>query len=239
MRPSTNSSKHGASTSGLLSNVFGFFSREIESFVVNAAGGSLQASHANRDHKQVQRQILIHFSQQPPEPGPSGSSHQHRRVKKNSRRASDTVFASSSNPKRGKGSKKDERRSRSATNGRSDRPNEPDAPRTRNEPGQSGSSYFAVVSYPHQVFLKPTSPVPREKTFLKPPPPTMPGSLFPRSPSMVPEFASKLQTPCTRRVPNNLLSPAFERTDLTVPEVHPSLEVHHDEADISSGTFSQ
>ena len=45
MRSPADSNKPGASSSGLISNVFGFFSREIESFVVNAAGGSAQVSY--------------------------------------------------------------------------------------------------------------------------------------------------------------------------------------------------
>ena len=51
MVSSANSSKSGAPSSGLLSNVFGFFSREIESFVTNAAGGSVQASEPERDRE--------------------------------------------------------------------------------------------------------------------------------------------------------------------------------------------
>jgi len=46
-----NSSKSGAPSAGLLSNVFGFFSREIESFVTNAAGGSIQVSKTERDRE--------------------------------------------------------------------------------------------------------------------------------------------------------------------------------------------
>ena len=45
MEPSADLSESGAPGSGLLSNVFGFFSREIESFVTNAKGGTVQASH--------------------------------------------------------------------------------------------------------------------------------------------------------------------------------------------------
>ena len=150
MRSSANSSKSGASRSGVLSNVFGFFSREIESFVVNAAGGSVQASHAKRDHEQVQ-QILIHVSQQPPEPGPSGSSLKPKRVKKKPRRVNDTVYASPPDLKRGRGPKKDESGGRSTTSERSRRSDEPDAPRTR-KPGESCSSFSPTMYSIHVLF---------------------------------------------------------------------------------------
>jgi hypothetical protein len=88
------------------------------------------------------------------------------------------------------------------------------------------------VSLFYPVFLKPPSPVLRERAFLKPPPVTMPGSLFPRSPSMVPGFASALQTPRIQRVSNNAPSPTPNAIGV---KVHPILEDHHAEADVSSG----
>lgn len=140
MRSSAGSSEPVASSSGLLSNVLGFFSREIESFVVNAAGGTVQASHARKhDREQVQHRILIHVPQQSPEPGPSGSSHKPKRVKKKSRRVNDAVYPSP--PKRDKGPRKDERGRRPTTSERSRRPSEPGVFRTQNEPGKLGSSH--------------------------------------------------------------------------------------------------
>lgn len=244
MRPSANSSKSEASSSGLLSNVFGFFSREVESFVVNATGGSTQASHAERDHEQVQHRTLIHVSQQSPEPGPSGSSHGPKRVKKKSRRVNDGARSSPPDPKRGKGPGKDERGRRLITNERSRRSDESNAPRTQKEPGEPCSSHFPAVYLIYTpfyaVFLKPPSPVSREKTSLKPRPATMPGSLFPRSPSIFPEFAPVLQTPRIQRISDNAPSPpTLERPNTIEIEVHPTLEDPHAEADISSGTLSQ
>jgi hypothetical protein len=133
MGPSTNSSKSRESGSALLSNVFGFFSREIESFVVNAAGGSAQASH---DHKQVQHQILIHTPQQPPEPGSSHSSPNPKRVKKKPRRVNGTAYAIPPDPKRGKGPKEDQRGSKPLTNQRSHHTDKPDAVHVQNTPGE-------------------------------------------------------------------------------------------------------
>ena len=240
MGPSANSSKSGASSSGLLSNVFGFFSREIESFVVNAAGGSAQASHAKRDRERVQHRILIHLSQQSSEPGPSDPLRKPKRAKKKSRRANDVVYASPPHPKRGKGPRRDERGRRPATSERSPRSGEPDAPHTSKEPGEPDQSYLLAV-YPihplfYLVFLKPPIPVPREKTSLKPPVVTMPGSLFPRSPSMFPDFAPALQTPRIQRVSNNTSPPALKQLDAGP---HPTPEDHHAEADVSSGALSQ
>jgi len=93
------------------------------------------------------------------------------------------------------------------------------------------------MSFFGPVFLKPPSPVPREKAFLKPPLVTMPGSLFPRSPSMVPEFASVLQTPRFQRTSSNASSPTLEQPDAIRAEVRPTSEDHHAEADISSGAL--
>lgn len=238
MGPSANSSKSGASSSGLLSNVFGFFSREIESFVVNAAGGPVQASHVKRDHE---HRILIHLSQKSPEPGPSGASHKPKRVKKKSRRVSDAVYSSPPNPKRGKGPTKDKRGRRPTANQPSHLSDESDASRIRNEPGKL-CSYFPAIClfiYFYTVFLKPPSPIPREKASLKPSPVTMPGSLFPRSPSMFPEFAPVLQTPRIQRISDNVLSPTLEQPDTVEVQVHPTLEGYRAEAEISSGVLSQ
>lgn len=153
MGSSTNPSKPGASSSGLLSNVFGFFSREIESFVVNAAGGTAQASHARRDRERVQHRILIHFSQQSSEPGPSSPSHKPKRVKKKSRRVNDVVYPSPPHPKRGKGPRKDERGRRPAARERSRPSDEPDAPHTPDEPGESDPQYFLAIHPIHSPFL--------------------------------------------------------------------------------------
>ena len=136
MGPSANSSKSGAPNPGLLSNVFGFFSREIESFVVNAAGGTVQVSHAKHDHAKVQHRILIHVPQQSPEPGPSGSSHKPKRVKKKSRRVDNPEHASPPEPKRGKGPKKNERERKPTMSERSRYPGEPHAPHTQNKPSE-------------------------------------------------------------------------------------------------------
>ncbi|KAF9790390.1 hypothetical protein BJ322DRAFT_1036132 [Thelephora terrestris] len=196
MGPSANSSKSEAASSGLLSNVFGFFSREIESFVVNAAGGS---------------------AQRPPEPGPSDSSHRPQRVKKKSRRVVDTVYAGPSDLDRDEGPNKDQRASRPRSR-RSHRTEKLGVPNTQNE------------SVPHNL----PSRVSREKTFLKPPPPTMPGSLFPRSPSMAPNITPQLQTTRIQRVSSNPPSPTLEKPDATGTDVRPTLEDHPVEADISS-----
>jgi len=96
--------------------------------------------------------------------------------------------------------------------------------------------YTQSMSFFNPVFLKPPSPVPREKAFLKPPPVTMPGSLFPRSPSMVPEFASVLRTPRVQRTSSNVPPPALE-PDAIRAQVHPTSEDHHAEVDISSGAL--
>ena len=90
-----------------------------------------------------------------------------------------------------------------------------------------------------QVSLKPPSPVLRERAFLKPPPSTMPGSLFPRSPSMIPEFLPSLQTPRIQRVPNNAPPLILKQIDAARTEVPPTMEDEHGEADISSGTLFQ
>jgi hypothetical protein len=139
MRSSADSSEPVASSSGLLSNVLGFFSREIESFVVNAAGGTVQASHAANTIANKFNTILIHVPQQSPEPGPSGPSHKPKRVKKKSRRVNDAVY--SSPPKRDKGPRKDERGRRPTTSERSRRPGEPGVFRTQIEPGKLGPSH--------------------------------------------------------------------------------------------------
>ena len=89
----------------------------------------------------------------------------------------------------------------------------------------------------YQVSPKPPSPVSHERGFLKPPPLTMPGSLFPRSPSIIPDTAPPLQTPRTRRASNSTLSPTLGRTNATRTEVHSTMEDRHVEADISSGTL--
>jgi len=236
MEPSANSSKSGAPSSGLLSNVFGFFSREIESFVVNAAGGSVQASHAKHDHAQVRRRTLIHVSQQSAEPGPSGSSHKPKRVKKKSRRVNDAEYSKPPDTKRDKTLRRDERGRRRTTNERSRRSDE-------SKPGELGSPYFQAIYliriFSCAVFLKPSSPVPPKKASLKPPPITMPGSLFPRSPSMLPDFAPVLQTPRIQHISNDAPPPAPERSDPIRAQVHPMLDDHHAEADVSSGALSQ
>lgn len=67
----------------------------------------------------------------------------------------------------------------------------------------------------------------------------MPGSLFPRSPSIFPEFSPALHTPRIQRTSTNAPSPTLERPDPSGAEVLPLLEDHHAEADISSGALSQ
>ena len=90
----------------------------------------------------------------------------------------------------------------------------------------------------YQVSFKSHSPVPREKAFLKPSLPTMPGSLFPRSPSMVPELALQLQTPRIQRVSDTSPATLLGHTNATRTEIHPTMEDYHAEADISSGMSS-
>ena len=91
----------------------------------------------------------------------------------------------------------------------------------------------------YSVFLKPRLPVPNEKAFLKPPLVTMPGSLFPRSQSMVPDSSPALLTPRIHRVSNNVPSLTPQDPRVIRAEVHPGLEDHHAEADVSSGALSQ
>lgn len=104
----------------------------------------------------------------------------------------------------------------------------------------SGAHHTLVV-YPtntpfHPEFLKPPSPVLYGKTSLKPLT-TMPGSLFPRSPSMFPDFAPVLQTPRIQRATNGALPPTLEQPDHIEAEVRQILEDRYAEADISSGAF--
>ena len=94
-------------------------------------------------------------------------------------------------------------------------------------------------SIPMSYQVKPLPPAPREKTFLKPPPPTMPGSLFPRSPSMVPDFGPSLQTPRIHGISNGASSPTLGTIDAKRTEVHPTAEDNHAEADISSGALAR
>ena len=168
--------------------------------------------------------------------------HKPKRVKKKSRRVDDRAPSSSPDPKRGKGSGKDERGRRPTTNERLRRSDESNALRTQNEPGESRSSHFLAIYLIHVlfylVFLKPPSPVSREKATLKPPPTTMPGSLFPRSPSMFPDFAPVLRTPCIQRISVNAPLPTLKQPGTLGAEVHPTLEDPHIEADISSGASS-
>lgn len=98
-------------------------------------------SRRKHDHEQVQHRILIHISQQSPEPGPSRSPHKPKRVKKKPRRVNDAVYSSPPDPKRDKGPRKGERGRRPTTSERSRRPNEPGASRTQNEPGKLDPSY--------------------------------------------------------------------------------------------------
>jgi len=168
--------------------------------------------------------------------------HKPKRVKKKSRRVDDRAPSSFPDPKRGKGPGKDERGRRPTTNERLRRSDEFNALRTQNEPGESRLSHFPTIYLSHVlfyvVFLKPPSPVSREKATLKPPPITMPGSLFPRSPSMFPDSAPVLQTPCIQRISVNAPPPTLKQPDAVGAEVHPTSEDHHIEADISSGALS-
>jgi len=138
--------------------------------------------------------------------------------------------------------KKDERGRRTTTKERPRRSEGPNASRTPNESGESGPPYLGDTPNPrpfHPEFLKPSLPAPHEKASLKPPLTTMPGSLFPRSPSMFPDFASILQTPRIQRATNGTPLPTLEQSDPIGAEVHQTLEDHRAEADISSGALSQ
>lgn len=101
------------------------------------------------------------------------------------------------------------------------------------------SAIYPTHTIFHPEFLKPSLPGPREKASLRPPLTTMPGSLFPRSPSMFPDFAPALQTPRIQRVTYGAPSPSLEQPDPIGAEVQQTLEDCYAEADISSGALSQ
>ncbi|KAJ6612270.1 hypothetical protein B0H10DRAFT_2053028 [Mycena sp. CBHHK59/15] len=189
----------GPSTTGILSGVFSFVSREFESFITNATGGSTPEDQPNSRVNSTE----------------------------NARSASSrTTLEDVRNPG---GPVRTQRRTPDSSRDRQQRRRERKPPNifppSKHAPAPKSKRRVAVVveeeelASEHSLSRSP-SPQPLPRALRRRPSFTMPGSLFPRSASMDPESPPEYADPRQVRFAPDIISPATRRR----PEIEGPLE---------------